>query len=606
MATLRELLVKVGVKVDDKQLQSLDKGLQQVKSSAMLLGGALVGIGATLLGVTKSAADYADQIDDTSMRLGVARGELQKLQYAMQLSGGDAKLLTIGLTRLTDRVKLLQQGSKDAIAVYQEMGITVEKQDGSLKSSNELLLDLADVFSKMPDGIQKTQMAMRAIGPEAGPKLIPMLNAGRKGIEAMGKEAEDLGLILDDASIKAGSDFNDALDGLLGSFSGLKNAIGAQLFPVMTEFIGSIKQFMLANREVIKQNLTSFVEGLVTTVRVAKTVFFGMANTVQFLAGYLGGLVPILKTLGALFLLYQGGKLVTGLFNIAKGFGAVAKAIRMANISALLIPILIGAAVAAVYLIIDDVYNFIQGKPSFLGYLIANKDQILNNIKEFLANTLAAILGFFGMSEERTASFVKFFSDSFDAVIKGVGVAYEWLGELFDSVVKMIVGIVNGELTTVWEGYKDLLSTIYKPFIAAAEMAFDYVYDKLVSVGQSIKEYFTGLLNDTIGKVASVADKVTGFLGIDGLIGDITAMVKGPESFEGTAQSLAASPSFSSVSNNQSMASNTNVSPTINITMGGGSSGAPFNPEDLAQTIGREITRVAQTVSKNNEPIFSD
>src|SRR6056297_1167153 len=424
MATLRELLVKVGVKVDDKQLQSLDKGLQQVKSSAMLLGGALVGIGATLLGVTKSAADYADQIDDTSMRLGVARGELQKLQYAMQLSGGDAKLLTIGLTRLTDRVKLLQQGSKDAIAVYQEMGITVEKQDGSLKNSNELLLDLADVFSKMPDGIQKTQMAMRAIGPEAGPKLIPMLNAGRKGIEAMGKEAEDLGLILDDASIKAGSDFNDALDGLLGSFSGLKNAIGAQLFPVMTEFIGSIKQFMLANREVIKQNLTSFVEGLVTTVRIAKTVFFGMANTVQFLAGYLGGLVPILKTLGALFLLYQGGKLVTGLFNIAKGFGAVAKAIRMANISALLIPILIGAAVAAVYLIIDDVYNFIQGKPSFLGYLIANKDQILSNIKEFLANTLAAILGFFGMSEERTASFVKFFSDSFDAVIKGVGVAY--------------------------------------------------------------------------------------------------------------------------------------------------------------------------------------
>lgn len=600
MATLRELFVKVGVKVNDKQLQQLDKGIQQVKKSALLLGGAIAGISAAMFAATKSAADYADKIDDTSMRLGIARDELQKLSYAAQLSGGNFDLLTIGMTRLTDRMRLVEQGSKEATKTYEDLGISIRNQEGNLKNSNEILLELADVFSELPDGAEKTKLAMQAIGPEAGPKLIPLLNAGRKGIEAMGKEAEELGLILDDTSIKAGSDFNDALDSMLSTFSGIKNAIGAQLFPVFTELLNNFKQLVIANKEVINSGIKSFVSGLITLIQVLNSSFSVVVNTISYLTSVIGGLIPVLKTLGALFLLYQTGQLAMGIYNIAKGFMVLRKAITLANISAMAIPILIGLAVAAVFLIIDDLFAFIQGKPSFLGYLIANKDKILQSIEDFLANVLSSILEFFGVSEENTETFIDYLRKAFDFLTTTVGESFTWLGTMIADTLEVIYNLINGDFTEAFESFKNLLGTLFQPWVSAWEVASDLIMKGIDKLSNFVSESFIGkLAGKAIDFTGNITEKITSVFSNDNDITNDT-----PRLFGDVASSLAQSPSMNqSTVSNRSVASSTTVAPVINISMG---AGASSNPNDLAEAIGRELTRVSQNVAKNNEPIFAD
>ena len=608
MATLRELFVKVGVKVDDKQLQSLDSGLQKVKKSAMLVGGALVGMGAALLAVTKNAADYADSIDDTSMRLGVARDELQKLQYAMQLSGGDTKLLTTGLTRLTDRVKLLGQGNKEAIKTFQGIGIETKKADGSFKNSNEILLEMADVFQSMPDGIKKTELAMKAIGPEAGPRLIPLLNAGRAGIEAMGKEAEDLGLIMDDASIKAGSNFNDSLDALKGIFGGLARTVGAQLFPVMTELINSIKGLILENRELIKTNLTSFMQGLVTVVTVAKSVITSVAGAVGFLTSRVGGLIPVLKILGGLFLLYQTGQLAMGIFQIAKGFMLLRKAITLANLSALAIPILIGLAVAAVALIIDDLFAFISGKPSFLGYLIANKDEILQSIEDFLSTTLSTLLTFLGVSEEKVAGYTNTFRALFQGAVEAVAYLYEWLGEMFDANLAVMVNLLNGDFRAAFFSFEDTFTAFFKPLRDGWELFYSWFKEQLSSFNDYIIGVFSGIYEKTVGKLQAGLNSVKGFFGF-GDTESQEALAQAPQNFEAATKSIAESNNISNISSqtrNTSLQSTTNMSPTINISLGGGGAAGAGDAQNIADAIGQELTKIAQTVSRNQQPAFAD
>jgi hypothetical protein len=604
MATLRELLVKVGVQVDDKALDSLDQGLEKTKKSALVLGAAIVGISAAMFGATKSAADYADKIDDTSMRLGVARDELQKLAYASQLSGGDFQLLTIGLTRITDRVKLLNQGNKEAQEVYASMGIEVKNTDGSLKNSNEILLDLADVFSKMPDGIKKTELAMRAIGPEAGPRLIPMLNAGRAGIEAMGAEAENLGMIMDDASIAAGSNFNDALDSLLGTFTGIKNTIGAKLFPVMTELLASFKQLIIANQDLIKTGLSNFVSGLITTVDIAGTAFSHLARIISFLTSNVGGLVPVLKTLGALFLLYQAGSLAMGIMQIVKGFMLMRNAIILTNIAAMAIPILIGIAVAALVLIIDDLFAFMDGKPSFLGYLLENKEQIMQGIQDFLKGVLFFVLEFFGISRDTTQSFITWYRDMFIFVIEAISNAFNTFSNLVSSIFSTIAAILRGELFAAFDEWMTLLGNIFSPFTDSWKVAFGIISRGLISLKDLAVNTFNSL-KDTISD--SFVGDVLKFTGV--ISKEDTPVQNIPQTFADVGQTISQSPAISnnaSTFNNQSSANQTMISPTINITMSGASVGGANQAENIADLINKEITKIGQTVARNNEPIFSD
>jgi hypothetical protein len=50
------------------------------------------------------------------------------------------------------------------------------------------LLEVANAFQKMPDGARKSAIALKLFGLE-GAKLIPFLNEGAKGIQALEDEA---------------------------------------------------------------------------------------------------------------------------------------------------------------------------------------------------------------------------------------------------------------------------------------------------------------------------------------------------------------------------------------------------------------------------------
>ena len=143
-----------------KAFASVSKSMNSMKSSLGALGGAVAGLGFGAL--SKDLLDTADQLGKTSARLGVTTGELQSLRFAAEQSGVEVSTFDMALQRFTRRTADAAIGkSKGVEDAFEDMGISIKDQDGRLKSSSNLLREVANEFGKIPDQSEKVRIAFQ-------------------------------------------------------------------------------------------------------------------------------------------------------------------------------------------------------------------------------------------------------------------------------------------------------------------------------------------------------------------------------------------------------------------------------------------------------------
>ena len=195
-----------------------------------------------VLGSVKQAADLADQLSKLSQRTGVAIESLSALNYAAGLNDATFDDMGEALKGLAN--KMFEAASKggEAAEAFDALGIRVTDSAGKLRSVDAVLLDIADAFSKMEDGAGKSAIANKLM-EESGIRLIPTLNNGRAGLEAMRKEAEALGGIMGEDLAKASVELNDNLTRMQTLAQGLAASVGNALIPTInalaTEFLNA-------------------------------------------------------------------------------------------------------------------------------------------------------------------------------------------------------------------------------------------------------------------------------------------------------------------------------------------------------------------------------
>jgi hypothetical protein len=205
-------------------------------------GLSLTAAAASMVALVKATADYGDQLDAMSQRTGVAVEELSKLQYAAKLSDTSSEALGKGIGNLSKVMVAAANGAQESGKLFERFEIPLRNADGTVRKTTEVLYDLADVFAAMPEGAEKTNLAMDLFGKKLGAELIPLLNEGSAGLRAMGDEAERLGLVLSGDQAKAAAEFNDSLDKLAATSKGYAYSIGNVLIPALNKQLDEFKQ----------------------------------------------------------------------------------------------------------------------------------------------------------------------------------------------------------------------------------------------------------------------------------------------------------------------------------------------------------------------------
>jgi hypothetical protein len=236
-----DLLMRTGAfETDTKRAE---KALAKVKKEADALASTLIsGLAVAFTAATaaaiyygKTQLDLIDKTADLAEKTGLTTEEFSSLAYAARFADISQDELAGTLVKLNKSISDAARGTGDAANGLATLGISAKNADDSLRSADDVLVDVAGRFSKMRDSAEKTALAVSIFG-KSGADLIPLLNRGADGISELRQEAERLGVVVGTDAAQAAGQLNDNLDRLRAAAEGSGRAILAELLPSLVKF----------------------------------------------------------------------------------------------------------------------------------------------------------------------------------------------------------------------------------------------------------------------------------------------------------------------------------------------------------------------------------
>lgn len=416
-------------------------------------------------GAWKMARDIAaagDAAFKAAQRTGTNVEKFQELSYAADLSDLSTESLERALGRLSE---MASTGDK----AFTQLGVTIKGSDGKLRDSSEYLKDFADVFAALPDGARKTALANKLFGDRLGRELIPFLNEGRAGLEKLGQEARDLGVVIPEDTAKSFVDWNDNISRLSAAFTGLKNEVIGPLIPLFNELTNQVRAFIAENKADIVEALSGAIRSIVEVVPDlaghVMTAGRAIAQMVRFagsLTEALGGLEVVAAPLAAVI----GGKLVLAIAALGHAMAMTPIGRFMAVIAA------IAGAAAYIYKNWDGIVAYFSG---LWDRVMAASSAAWEWIKSTLAatwETIKTVLSYHPLAliAANWDQITAFFAGLWDRILAGLSAAWEGLKTIlsyhplalivtnWDQIVTFFTGLGKRMADALRTGVADLLA----------------------------------------------------------------------------------------------------------------------------------------------------
>lgn len=305
----QNIIATVGIEVDTSDINKLNRELDSVQNKAkdaardvgkIGSGGGdsgsksfgakfALGLGAVAAAATAAAGavgafalnaiNNIDSLNDAATRAGISIERFSELKFAADLSGTNIDTLSKGLLKLGEDAA---NGGKKLEA----LGISVRDANGDIKSSDQLLLEVADKFKGYQDGTQEAALAAQLFGRQAGPELQELLNRGSEGIEELAGQARNLGVVISEETAEAAGQFNDNLDKLKATSSGAGTILAAELLPILNQLTGDVNGSTSAFGE--------FATSLAKVVGFAVKVIVNLGQVIAGLAKIVGTTIAVI------------------------------------------------------------------------------------------------------------------------------------------------------------------------------------------------------------------------------------------------------------------------------------------------------------------------
>ena len=227
-----------GLNESESVASSFGDKLKNTLGAAGKVGGVALGavtaagtaaVGAFVSG-TKSLAEYGDNIDKMSQKMGLSRQAYQEWDAVMQHSGTSIDGMARGMTSLSKAV----ENGDDSFA---KLGLSLE--DVQNMSQEDLFSTTITALQNMESGTERTVLAQKLLGGSAK-ELGALLNTSAADTEAMRQKVHELGGVMSDEAVMSAAAFQDSLQDMQTSISGLGRGLLSEFLPSITGIMDGI------------------------------------------------------------------------------------------------------------------------------------------------------------------------------------------------------------------------------------------------------------------------------------------------------------------------------------------------------------------------------
>jgi len=233
---IRRKLKKLGATAR-KVGRSIKNAFAKVGKSLFSFRTALVGA-AGVLGMgylIKRSMNTTDEMAKMSRAIGVSVENLQRLRHAANLGGMQSTQLDKAIQKLAINLADVAGGTGEALDEFKEFRIAAVNADGSMRDVMDVLADVADITKTLGDTTERTNLMYKLFGAR-GAKMVNMLKDGSEALHANMLEADLLGFVIGEKTVKGVEDANDAFTRMKSAMGGVFAKLSASLAPALEKF----------------------------------------------------------------------------------------------------------------------------------------------------------------------------------------------------------------------------------------------------------------------------------------------------------------------------------------------------------------------------------
>ena len=230
--------------------------LAGVTAAVGTLTGAIVESGEALLDATVAAAEYGDNVDKMSQKMGISAEAYQEWEAVMQHSGTSMETLKASMKTMASQA----QKNNEA---FQALGISEEEV--ATLSQEDLFGKVIEGLQGMEEGTERTYIAGQLLGRGAT-ELGALLNTSAEDTQAMKDRLHELGGVMSDEDVKAAAQFEDSLQDMTTGFEALQRNLVSGFMPSLTSVMDGVTDIFAGDTDKGLENISAGVEGLIGNI----------------------------------------------------------------------------------------------------------------------------------------------------------------------------------------------------------------------------------------------------------------------------------------------------------------------------------------------------
>lgn len=498
--------------------------------TALKVGGAAVtafaGATAAMTGaIVKGAsatAEYGDNIDKMSQKLGLSSTAYQKWDYVLSQSGADINSMGTGLKTLTNKLDDAKNGSESAQAMFAQLGLSME--DLATMSREDVFAATITGFQGMADSTERAALANDLFG-KSGQELTPLFNTSVEETQALMAATEELGMIMSDDAVQAAANYQDSLDTLKRTFGGVKNSLMSEFMPSITSVMDGLTALLSGDEGGINQitvGLDAFVahisQAMPKILAVGSELIVTLANAiVENLPTLLPAALDAISTIGEgllenlpmiievglqlLLSLAQGivDALPTLIPTIVEVVLQIVETLTQPDTLSSLIDAAIAIMMALTDGLIEALPTLIERAPEIVANLV---DAIVENTPKLLEAAFQIIVAIVRGIIQNLPQMLQSGQDIVNKILSGIGQLFSKLVEQGRVVVEKIGNGLKNAASKALQWGRELVQKVVSGISNAAS--------SLVSAGLNIVE---GIWNGISNGYSWITSRISGWVG---------------------------------------------------------------------------------------------
>lgn len=454
---VRELITKLGFNLDKGQLNSAQRGVDNLKNSADRAAGAFRNLATALSGVlsVRAIINIGDEMQSLRARIGQLPQTIGDAAESFDVIAARASNAKQSIDAYGTFYVKAGNATQDYIKDQETLLKVVDGAAFGLAASGATAVAQKQAFFQLGQAIGSPVIQMEEMNTlidvapdlfrELG-KVIPGADGNLKKFVSTGKVT---GRMLAEGLTKAAVTFEKKMKEIPLTVGQATTLVGNK-FSLMIDKMNRESRFITRIADFMLQAMESIEEGVNGMIKK----FDGWENAMRFVGIAIG--------------VALGAKTI-----------AILRTFELASLRAMGVWILWAAAIAAVALVIEDIYVWAQGGESITGRLIGPWEEwrdkvmsVIDGLKEVLSGLKDIVMGIFTFDLYRITG----------GIIEVGKVILSLIADLGKKAGQLLLDSLLGALTSVWGGITGMWGNLQSR--ADASQKYSMERNQGVSVGQ--------------------------------------------------------------------------------------------------------------------------